>query len=114
VGTNTYLKFEDPIIHGASTGPGHAGEIEVLSWSHGFAQPTEPGRSSPGSETVEQATHQTFTFTKYPDSRSERQRSIATALRAKAVVGLWSISLWPWSTSSSPTTRCPAAQAIFR
>ena len=68
VGANTYLKFEDPIIHGASTSPGHPGEIEVLSWSHGFAQPTEPGRSSPGPGTVEQATHQTFTFTKYPDS----------------------------------------------
>lgn len=68
MGANTYLKFEDPIIHGASTSPGHPGEIEVLSWSHGFAQPTEPGRSSPGPGTVEQATHQTFTFTKYPDS----------------------------------------------
>jgi type VI secretion system secreted protein Hcp len=65
--TNMYIKFEDPAITGSSDAPGHAGEIEVLSWSHGFVQPTSPTRSSTGSGTVEQATHQNFTFTKYLD-----------------------------------------------
>jgi len=62
---NMYLKFESPAIQGSSTAADHAGEIEVLSWSHGFAQPTSPTR---GGGTVEQATHQNFTFTKYLDT----------------------------------------------
>jgi type VI secretion system secreted protein Hcp len=65
--TNMYIKFEDPSITGTSDAPGHAGEIEVLSWSHGFVQPTSPTRSTAGGGTVEQATHQNFTFTKYLD-----------------------------------------------
>jgi type VI secretion system secreted protein Hcp len=65
--TNMYLKFDEPSINGSSDAPGHAGEIEVLSWSHGFAQPTSPTRSSAGSGTVEQATHANLTFTKYLD-----------------------------------------------
>jgi len=68
--SNMYLKFEDPDVHGARTAPGHAGEIEVLSWSHGFTQPTSPTRSSAGGGTVEQANHQNFTFRKYLDSAS--------------------------------------------
>jgi type VI secretion system secreted protein Hcp len=63
-----YVKFEAPDIAGTSTDPGHAGEIEILSWNHGFAQPTSPTRSSAGAGTVEQASHQNFTFTKYLDS----------------------------------------------
>lgn len=68
--TNMYLKFEDPSITGASQAPDHKGEIEVLSWSHGFAQPTNPSRSQPGTGPVEQAAHSNFTFTKYIDSSS--------------------------------------------
>lgn len=64
--TTMYMKFEDPGI-GSSDAPGHHDEIEVLSWSHGFVQPTSPTRSSVGSGTVEQATHQNFSFTKYLD-----------------------------------------------
>jgi type VI secretion system secreted protein Hcp len=65
--SNMYIKFEEPSITGSSDAPGHAGEIEVLSWSHGFVQPTSSTRSSAGSGTVEQATHQNLTFTKYLD-----------------------------------------------
>jgi type VI secretion system secreted protein Hcp len=65
--TNMYIKFEEPSITGTSDAPGHGGEIEVLSWSHGFVQPTNPTRSTAGGGTVEQATHQNFTFTKYLD-----------------------------------------------
>jgi type VI secretion system secreted protein Hcp len=56
-----YLKFIEPNVPSQ-------GEIEVLSWNHGFAQPTSPTRSAAGSGTVEQATHQNLTFTKYLDA----------------------------------------------
>jgi type VI secretion system secreted protein Hcp len=62
---NTYIKMDS--ITGGCTAAGHEGEIEVLSWSHGFVQPTSPTRSSAGAGTVEQATHQNLTFTKYLD-----------------------------------------------
>ena len=65
--TNMYIKFEEPAIEGASTSAGHEKEIEILSWSHGFSQPASPTRSTAGGGTVEQATHQNFTFTKYLD-----------------------------------------------
>ena len=64
---NMYLKFENPSIDGASAAPEHQGEVEVLSWNHGFVQPTSPTRSSAGSGTIEQANHQNFNFTKYLD-----------------------------------------------
>ncbi|MCW3845943.1 type VI secretion system tube protein Hcp [Sphingomonas sp. LB-2] len=63
-----YLKLRKPDIAGGSHNPGHVGEIEVLSWSHGFSQPASPTRSGPG--TVEQASHTNLTFSKYPDSAS--------------------------------------------
>ena len=59
--TNMYLKFIDPNVPAQ-------GEIEVLSWSHGFVQPTSPTRSAAGSGTAEQATHQNLTFTKCLDA----------------------------------------------
>jgi type VI secretion system secreted protein Hcp len=62
--TNMYVRFEDPDIRGTSKEAGHEHDIEILSWSHGFAQPTSPTRSSGG---VEQATHQNLAFTKYLD-----------------------------------------------
>src|SRR5258706_202841 len=62
--TNMYLKFEGPDIDGGVTAAGHQGEIEVLSWSHGFAQPTNSGRSTSGRGTVEQANHANLSFTK--------------------------------------------------
>lgn len=69
--SNMYLKFEDPAVEGSSTAEGHAKEIEVLSWSHGFVQPTSPTRSSAGSGTVEQATHQNLSLTKYLDTATD-------------------------------------------
>jgi type VI secretion system secreted protein Hcp len=65
--TNMYIKFENPAVAGGSTAAGHSGEIEVLSWSHGFTQPTSPTRSGPG----EQASHQNLSFTKYIDSSTD-------------------------------------------
>jgi type VI secretion system secreted protein Hcp len=63
-----YLKFETPDIKTSTSAAEHTGEIEVLSWSHGFVQPTSPTRSAAGAGTVEQATHQNFSFTKYLDA----------------------------------------------
>jgi type VI secretion system secreted protein Hcp len=63
-----YLTFENPAIDGASNAPGHEKEIEVLSWNHGFVQPTSAMRSSAGAGSVEQASHQNFNFTKYLDT----------------------------------------------
>jgi type VI secretion system secreted protein Hcp len=68
--TNMYLKFTEPEIKGSSTAGEHKDEHEVLSWSHGFVQPTSPTRSTAGAASVEQATHQNLTFTKYLDAGS--------------------------------------------
>ena len=66
--TNMYIKFEEPSIVGTTTAAGHENEIEILSFNHGFSQPASATRSTAGSGTVEQATHQNFLFTKYLDS----------------------------------------------
>jgi type VI secretion system secreted protein Hcp len=66
--SNMYLEFTDPAVEGSSTAGGHEKKIEVLSWSHGFVQPSSPTRSSAGAGTVEQASHQNLTFTKYLDT----------------------------------------------
>lgn len=68
--TNIYLKIETPPIAGESTDSGHAGQIEVLSWSHGCSQTTSPVRSTAGSGTVERANHQDLNFSKYVDISS--------------------------------------------
>ena len=68
---NVYLKFEEPGIEGSSTAEGHAAEIEVLDWFHGFNQPTSPVRSNSGAGTVEQANHENFTFIKYVDDATD-------------------------------------------
>ena len=57
---NSYLKFETPGITGGSTDANHTGEIEVLSWSQSFSQPTSATRSTAGGGTVERAHHSDF------------------------------------------------------
>ena len=69
--TNIYIKFEGPEAKGESTVKNHKDQIEVLSWSHGFSQPTSPTRSTAGSGTVEKANHSDFSFTKYLDSSTD-------------------------------------------
>src|SRR5215212_1135150 len=69
--THMYIKFEDPAVKGSTSASEHKDEIEVLSWSHGFVQPTNPARSTAGGGTVEQATHQNLTFTKYLDAATQ-------------------------------------------
>jgi len=67
--TNSYIKMDG--IDGGSSAAEHAKEIEIMSWSHGFSQPTSPVRSTAGSGSVEQANHSNFTFTKYIDSATD-------------------------------------------
>ena len=69
--TNMYIKFEEPGIEGGSSAAEHAEQIEIMSWSHGFTQPTSPTRATAGGGTVEQANHSNFTFTKYIDSATD-------------------------------------------
>lgn len=69
--TNMYIKFTEPNIKGEATDTNHKAEIEVLSWSHGFNQPTSPQRGSAGGGTVEMANHSDFTFSKYLDSSTD-------------------------------------------
>ncbi len=66
--TNMFIRFDG--IDGSSTTTGHEKEIEILSWSHGFAQPVSPTRSTASAGTVEQANHAGLSFTKYLDAAS--------------------------------------------
>lgn len=68
---NMFIKFETPAITGESSATGHENDVQVLSWSHSFNQPTSPVRSTAGSGTVEQANHSDFSFTKYADSATD-------------------------------------------
>jgi type VI secretion system secreted protein Hcp len=68
---NMFIKFEEPGIEGEVTATDHASQIEILSWSHGFSQPTSPTRSSSGGGTVEKANHSDFSFTKYIDAATD-------------------------------------------
>ena len=68
---NFFLKLETPNIDGESTDSSHSKELQILSWSHSFNQPTKPTRSSAGGGTVEQANHSDFSITKYIDSATD-------------------------------------------
>src|SRR5258708_15448827 len=68
---NMFLKFETPEIKGESTDSNHKDEVQVLSWSHSFNQPTKATRSSAGGGTVEQANHSDFSFSKYLDAATD-------------------------------------------
>ncbi len=68
---NFFLKFEEPAIKGELTDADHKDELQVLSWSHSFNQPTKPTRSSAGGGTVEQANHSDFSITKYLDAATD-------------------------------------------
>ena len=106
---NMFIKFEEPGIEGEVTATDHAKEIEILSWSHSFNQPTSPTRSSAGGGTVEKANHSDFTFTKYHrllDRRSaedvlerqaDRQGDDLAPTAPTATTRRSSISRSPWT-----------------
>lgn len=66
--TNMYLNITEPNITGESQDSKHKNWIEVLSYSHGVAQPASATASVSGGRTVERCQHQDFTITKYMDS----------------------------------------------
>jgi type VI secretion system Hcp family effector len=66
---NAYITLEG--IQGGSDAAGHEAQIEILSWNHSFIQPTSATRSVSGSGTVEAATHNDFSFTKYISSATD-------------------------------------------
>jgi len=61
-----YMEF-NPSLDTSIEVKGHEKHLEVLSWNHGFSQPSSPVRSSAGGATVEQANHMNFSFTRYLD-----------------------------------------------
>lgn len=63
-----FLKISD--VDGECRVDGHQKEIQVLSWSHAFNQPTSPSRNDAGGGAVEQANHADFSFTKAVDLAS--------------------------------------------
>lgn len=69
--TQFFLKLEEPAINGEATDSGHKDELELMSWSHSFNQPTKPTRSTAGGGTVERANHSDFSFTKYVDQATD-------------------------------------------
>lgn len=58
-------------IKGESTDTNHKDWMEILSFSHGFTQPSSPVRSTSGGGTVERATHSDFTVSKYLDAATD-------------------------------------------
>ncbi len=66
--TNMFIKYEGPATDGGSSSKGHETETEVVSWNHGFNQPTSPVRSASGGGTIEKCNHSHFTYTKEMDS----------------------------------------------
>lgn len=68
---NMFMEITGPTVAGETSDSKHTDQIQVLSWSHSFNQPTSPTRSSAGGGTVEQANHSDFSFTKYTDSSTD-------------------------------------------
>lgn len=68
---NMFMNIEGPEVKGESTDSEHTDQLQVLSWSHAFNQPTSPTRSAAGGGTVEQANHTDFQFTKYTDAATD-------------------------------------------
>jgi type VI secretion system secreted protein Hcp len=63
-----FLKLDS--IEGEASAAEHEKEIEILSWSHGFSQPTSSVRASSGA-TVEKVNHSDLSITKYLDSATD-------------------------------------------
>ncbi len=63
-----FIRFENPEIEGESGVPDHQREIEILGWSHGFAQQTSAVQSERGGDAREFALHQNLTLTKRFDA----------------------------------------------
>jgi type VI secretion system secreted protein Hcp len=72
--TNVYMKITDEngkTLDGNSTAKGHEKQIEVVSWSHGFSQPTTAATKSADQQAVSRANHMDLNFTKFFDNSSD-------------------------------------------
>ncbi len=57
-------------IAGESTDANHAGEMELMSFSHGISQPRSAAASTAGGATAGRCNHTDFSFAKTMDSSS--------------------------------------------
>ncbi len=71
--TNVYLAMElekGGKILGSSKDKGHVNAVEVVSWSHGFSQPTTAATKSSDQQATSRANHSDLSFTKFFDNAS--------------------------------------------
>jgi type VI secretion system secreted protein Hcp len=86
--SNMYLKFEQPEVAGGSADPGHQGEIDVLSWSHGFTQPTgQPETSHSRLSSAKYLDVATNTCSSFPGAGGRSARQTITCFRADGASG---------------------------
>ncbi len=83
--TNMFVKFDG--VTGECTDVNHKDWIEILSWSHGFSQPTSAVRASSGA-TVERANHSNLSITKYMDSATDDLLKICWSGKQVATVSV--------------------------
>lgn len=72
--TNVYLELTDESgnkYDGNSAAKGHEKKIEVVSWSHGFSQPTTAATKSADQQATSRANHSDLSFTKFFDNASD-------------------------------------------
>lgn len=71
--SNIYMKIETEEgkeIEGNSTAKGHEKWIELMSWSHGFHQPTTAATKSSDQQATSRANHSDLSCTKFTDASS--------------------------------------------
>ncbi|MCP4701664.1 MAG: type VI secretion system tube protein Hcp [Gammaproteobacteria bacterium] len=72
--SNVYLILTDEkgkTLDGNSKAKGFVKAIEVVSWSHGFSQPTSAATKSSDQQAVSRANHADLSFTKFFDNSSD-------------------------------------------
>ena len=72
--TNIYMEITDEggkKLEGSSTAKGQEKKIEVMSWSHGFSQPTTAATKSADQQATSRANHMDFNFSKFFDTSSD-------------------------------------------
>jgi len=72
--TNVYLELTSEAgkkLEGNSTAKGHEKKIEVMSWSHGFSQPTTAATKSSDQQATSRVNHSDLSFTKFFDNASD-------------------------------------------
>lgn len=71
---NIYMEITDEsgaVLEGNSNATGQEKKIEVISWNHGFSQPTTSATKSSDQQATSRANHMDFSFTKFFDNASD-------------------------------------------